>query len=300
MPDYVESTVHMPDGRQLHVVRAGNLDGVPVVVHHGSPGGPVLDPAWVLDAHDRELSLVTYARPGYGRSARAPGRSVADAAYDVGAVADALGIGRFLTVGLSGGGMHALACAALLPQRVVAAVSVASPAPHGAEDLDFLAGMGEGNIEEHRVARAEGEQGLRALFEAEARTLTTATARSFADAMTGYISDVDAAVLQGPLTDTLLRQYREGLRSGVDGWVDDALLFYVRPWGFDVADIRVPVLVMQGRHDDMVPFGHGKWLAGHVPGAEARLMEADGHLTLWNQMPEIHAWLLSQWHGAAG
>jgi len=58
-------------------------------------------------------------------------------------------------------------------------------------------------------------------------------------------------------------------------------------WG-----IRIPVMLMHGRQDQFVPFGHGQWLAARIPGVDARLLDDDGHLTLLtNRIGEVHAWL---------
>ena len=136
------------DGRTLRVVEAGIPDGVPILVHHGTPGSGLFYPPWVSDAEERGIRLLGYDRPGYGSSTPSPGRSVASAADDVVAIAEALGLKRLSTWGLSGGGPHALACAALLPNLVVAAAALAPPAPYGSDGLDWFAGMGEQNVVE--------------------------------------------------------------------------------------------------------------------------------------------------------
>ena len=287
---------HVPaaGGRTLHVVGDGAPDGVPVVVHHGTPGAGILYAPWVADAAAKGLRLLTYDRPGYAQSSRSAGRSVADAADDVAAIADALGLDRILTWGISGGGPHALACAAGLGERVVAAASLAGVGPHGVEGLDFLAGMGEGNVEEFGLAQ-QGEDAVRPAHVEMAEVMVSVDVPAAVESMKPFLSDVDAGEMSGELGAYLLDCFKVGLASGVDGWVDDDLCF-TRPWGFDVADIRRPVLVLQGREDLMVPYGHGVWLAKTIPGAEARLTEEDGHLTLiTKRVPEVHAWLLDRW-----
>ena len=294
------STLTLPDGRALEYVEGGDPAGVLTVVHHGTPGGPVLDPHWEATARERGLRLVLHARPGYAGSTRLPGRSVRDVVGDVAALADHLGVQRFLTWGWSGGGPHALACAALLPDRVVASASLAGVAPYDAEGLDFMSGMGEGNIEEFGLA-LEGEDAVRPLAEEQAAELARVTAEELADAMAPHLTDVDAAELRGTgIAATLAAQMRAGLAGGADGWVDEDLLF-TRPWGFGLRGIDVPVLLMQGRYDAMVPMGHGEWLATQVIGADVRLSEDDGHITLVSrQMAAVHQWLRDRWDGAGG
>jgi pimeloyl-ACP methyl ester carboxylesterase len=272
---------------------AGYPSGAPVVFHHGTPmsGRPFRPHVELADRLG--LRLVSYDRAGYGDSTRDAGRSVADVAGDVSAVADALGFDRFATWGISGGGPHALACAALLPDRVAAVATIASVAPADADDLDFTAGMGEGNIAEFGLA-LEGEEALRPALEAEAAGLVGADLARFAEAFAPHLSDVDAAAVEGELGAYLLECTQTGLARGVDGWVDDDLAFR-GPWGFDVDAIEAPALLVQGRQDLMVPFEHGEWLARRLPGCEARLFEDEGHLTpLLSRSRELYEWLLAR------
>jgi len=280
-------------GRTLTVREGGDPAGVPVLVHHGTPGSSVLYPPHVADAAARGIRLIAYDRPGYGGSTRNTGRNVADCAADVVAICDALGIERLCTWGASGGGPHALALAALLPDRIAAAAALCSVAPPDAAGLDFTAGMGEQNVESMRAAMAD-EATHRAQHEREVVELTDVTPEQLVEAWHTLLGPADRAVLTGALAEFTLAHIHAGLDPSTDGWFDDDLCF-VRPWGFDVASIRVPVLVWHGEQDRFVPFAHGEWLAAHVPGAEARLRADDGHLTiLERRMPEIHAWLLER------
>src|SRR5207244_7556810 len=131
---------------------------------HGTPSDGRLYEPWVEDAKRRGIRLVGYDRPGYGGSTRHPGRKVVDAASDVAAIVVALGGGAFATWGISGGAPHALACASAQPNGLVAAASLAAPAPYPAEGLDWLAGMGEGNVAEFG-ASLDGEAKLRPMLE---------------------------------------------------------------------------------------------------------------------------------------
>jgi pimeloyl-ACP methyl ester carboxylesterase len=142
-----ELDVTARDGRTIHVYDAGAPNGFPVVYHHGTPSSGRPADAWVDDAHAQGVRWISFDRAGYGGSSPCLGRSIGDVAGDVADVLDALGADRFGTWGFSGGGPHALACAALLPDRCVAAVTVASVGPYGVDGLDWHDGMGEGNVE---------------------------------------------------------------------------------------------------------------------------------------------------------
>ena len=193
-------------------------------------------------------------------------------------VLDHLGVERCVTAGWSGGGPHALAMAALLPERTRRARDRRRGAVRGRR-LDFLAGMGEQNVEEFGAALV-GEEALRPFLEAE-RPGSSRTPRGpgLIEAMSTLLPDVDRALLTEEFGEALAANCREGLRTGVDGWVDDDLAF-TRPWGFDLGAIAVPVLLWQGSEDLMVPFAHGEWLADHVAGVTAHLLDGEGHLSV--------------------
>jgi pimeloyl-ACP methyl ester carboxylesterase len=288
--------VTAPDGRTLLVREAGVTGGIPVVIHHGTPGSSLLYRVHELEAEDAGLHLVSYDRPGYGGSTRHEGRSVADCAADVEAICDALGIEHFTTWGISGGGPHALATAALLPDRCRAAAALAPIAPRDAEGLDFFAGMGEQNVEELGLSVRDPETAWKRLEE-DRDEIVGATPEALAAAWATLLSPVDVEVVTGRLSSFLLEHMRAGIEDTLDGWFDDDVAF-VSPWGFELASIRVPVLHWQGRHDRMVPFGHGEWLSRHIPGVESHLSEEDGHLTLLERrIADVHEWLADRFGG---
>jgi pimeloyl-ACP methyl ester carboxylesterase len=287
--------VRTPDGRTLHVHDDGEPgdDRAPVLVHHGTPSAGAPDPTALTDARERGLRLIGYDRPGYGGSTRAPGRTVADVADDAQVIADALDLERLLTWGASGGGPHALACAVLLPERFRAAALVAGVAPYGVAGLDWVADMGQDNVEEFGAAM-QGEEPLRGFLERARNGILAATPDTLADEMATILPPVDVAALSAGFAEHLHRSMSEGLAPGTEGWLDDDLAF-VTGWELDLAALRVPVLVVVGGQDLMVPPAHGRWLAQHVPGAEAWVRDHEGHLSLLADIGSVHAWLLEHW-----
>jgi pimeloyl-ACP methyl ester carboxylesterase len=265
-------------GRMLEVEAHGPAEGVPLIVHSGTPGACLQFARSVREGASRGVRHIAYARPGYAGSDRQPGRSVADCAADVAAIADALGIERFLTIGFSGGGPHALACAALLPDRVRAAASVAGVAPFDADGLDWLAGQGQENLDEFAATEA-GEGQLLAYLEAQATRVASARGSDIQASLGTLLSDVDRGVLTGEFADYLASSMREALTNGVWGWFDDDIA-HVSQWGFELGAIARPVTIWQGGQDRFVPPAHGEWLAAHVPGARAQLRPEHGHLSL--------------------
>lgn len=274
------------DGRTLEYLTGGEPAGTPLVLQHGTPGAAVPFPLLEREARDRGLHLVMPTRAGYAGSDRLPGRTVADAATDVATVVDDLGHDEFLTLGWSGGGPHALACAALLPERCLAAATGAGVAPW-VEDgsLDFLDAMGPENVEEYGLAR-EGEAALRPYLESEAESMGAGTVEALVASLDGLLSPVDRAALTDEFAARVLASTERAMSRGVDGWVDDDLAF-VAPWGVDLASVRVPVTVWQGSEDQFTPSAHGRWLAANVHGAQPRLLDGEGHLSLLARVGEV-------------
>jgi pimeloyl-ACP methyl ester carboxylesterase len=282
----MEYSVTTPDGRTLAVEDAGDPQGRPVMVHTGTPGCRRLYGRTVADAAARGLRLISYDRPGYRDSTPQPGRTVADCAGNARIICEALGIDRLAMWGLSGGGPPLLACAALLPDLVTAAAALCSLAPYDADGLDWLAGFGPGAIEEVRLMLAD-ETAARALFAKDREKLLAASPAALAaEWAPGLPPGDDRAFLADEAT-----CMQQAMAPGIEGAWDDCVA-QLTPWGFDVAQITVPVLLMHGRLDKAVPFSHGQWLAAHIPGVEARLFDDEGHGTLReNRIGEVHAWL---------
>ncbi len=278
MDDLEVLTVRTPDGRALECRVGGPADGDVLLVHDGTPGSGILPTAFVETAAARNLRTVGFARPGYASSTRRPGRTVSDVAGDAVAILDHLGADRCFTMGASGGGPHALACAALIPDRIRATTTVAGVAPFGADGLDFLAGMAPENVEEFGAA-LEGPDALERFLTAAAPGFANATATEIADALGELVPPVDYAALSGDFAEAVSADIRNALSSGIWGWFDDDLAF-ARPWGFDPAAITGQVDVWQGGQDRMVPFAHGIWLADHVGNARSHLLAEHGHLSL--------------------
>jgi pimeloyl-ACP methyl ester carboxylesterase len=272
-----ETDLELRDGRRLHVYDTGNDgDGRLVVFwHHGTPNtGDPPEPLFPT-ADELGIRLVGYDRPGYGGSTARSGRDVASAAADVAAIADALGVERFAMMGHSGGGPHALACGALLPERVLAVVSGSGLAPFGAEGLDWFAGMHSSGAAELRAA-VEGREALERHFAADSFDPESFTPADHA-ALAG-----DWAWLGGIAG--------KAMQSGSDPMVDDDLA-YVSPWGFDPGHARAPVLFLHGVRDRMVPSSHSEWLARHTPTAELWLRPDDGHVSVLSSAPAAMRWL---------
>lgn len=286
-----ETDIHLADGRTLHAydtraegasVSSSDAPEVSVAVFwlHGSPNiGSPPEPLFAT-AEASGLRWVSYDRPGYGGSSPHNGRTVASAAADVAAVADALGLDRFAAFGHSGGGPHALACAALLPERVIAAVSVSAPAPFGADGLDWFAGWSPGTATENRAA-ARGRAALEAHW-AEAEP----------EDMSVFFTEDDMAALSGRWS-WLAAVAGQAMEQGSEGFAEDTLAS-VQGWGFALDAMDVPVLIVHGTKDKMVPWGHGEWLAARCRAAESLIVPGAGHITVLDSAPEALTWLAAR------
>jgi pimeloyl-ACP methyl ester carboxylesterase len=268
-----EADLDLSDGRTLHFYDTGTGEtgetgeagpGLTVFWHHGTPNtGAPPEPLFPAAA-ERGIRWVSHDRPGYGGSTRQPGRDVAAVAADVASIADALGIGQFAVMGHSGGSPHALACAALLPGRVLATVAGAGQAPFRAEGLDWFAGMAPSAAAGVRAAAAG-----RAAYEEHLAT---------AEFDMEVFTPADLAVLSGDWS-WLGRIAGQAIEAGPDGMIDDELA-YVSPWGFAAEQVDPPVLFLHGGQDRMVPSGHSAWLARHCRSAELWLRPDDGHVSV--------------------
>ncbi|HEV3212192.1 MAG TPA: alpha/beta hydrolase [Acidimicrobiales bacterium] len=274
-------TVPLRDGRTLEYAAGGAAQGPVVVFHHGTPGSAFRSPPLFAAAAARGLRVVSASRSGYGGSGRDDGRDVAAVAADTAALLDRVGAERFATVGWSGGGPHALACAALLPDRCAAALSVAGVAPHLPDEFDWTDGMGPDNVQEFGLALAAGpayDEMLAAHREAFL-ALREADVRSARQLFGDLVSDVDEASTTPERVAFLLANVAHGLAPGVGGWRDDDQAF-LREWGVDVRAIPTPTGVWFGDQDLMVPTRHGEWLAANVRGTRMTRLPGEGHISI--------------------
>jgi pimeloyl-ACP methyl ester carboxylesterase len=275
-------TLELVDGRTLAYAIWGDRKGFPVLVLHGTPGCRLS--RWPDEQvyTDAGICWITHDRAGYGQSTRRPGRRVVDEVDDVVALADELGLERFGVWGGSGGGPHVLACAALRADRVSRAVCAVGLAPLGTPGLErdeWLAGMDPENVKEVGWIEAGEETLTRELerqYAEERERVAVDPSRLFENF---DLSDSDRAEMERPELQQVIREsvFEAGV-NGVGGWVDDGLALISHPWGYDVGQITVPVLVRYGATDVFVPPAHGRWLAARVPGCVVKVDDDAGHL----------------------
>jgi pimeloyl-ACP methyl ester carboxylesterase len=273
-----EFDVLTADRRVLHTYDVGpteRSDELVVLWQHGTPNTgappePLFEPARSLG-----IRWIGYDRPSYGGSTPHPDATVATAAADAREIADQLGIDRFTVFGHSGGGPRALACGALIPDRVAAVVSVSSPAPWPATGLDYFAGMSDGGARELRAAaRGRGElQEVLAANEFDPQSFIPADYAALEGSWSWFNGIVEAATA-----------------NGFDGMVAD-LVGAMAAWGFDPVVVSAPTLIMHGTADRMVPCSHSEWLAAHCPAAELRLSPGEGHISVLNHATGALSWL---------
>jgi pimeloyl-ACP methyl ester carboxylesterase len=291
--DTTTKDVTTADGRTLCVQSGGVTTGAPVLTHGGTPGSRLVPERTLRDAAERGIHLLSYDRPGYGGSTPQQGRTVADCADDVRAIAAAFGIDRLAVWGISGGGPHALACAALLPDLVSAVATLASLAPYGAPGLDYFSGMGQDNVDDVRLYFSD-PVAAREKCQVDREHMLQGTPEGLFEILASLLSPTDAEALTPEFAAFLVDSGKLGLATSDQGWWDDGCA-HLGEWGFEVEDIRIPVQLWHGAQDLFVPFQHGQWLAAHIPGVDAHLTEVDGHVTLGaNRIPEVHEWLLQQ------
>ncbi|MEW1771995.1 alpha/beta hydrolase [Streptomyces sp. NPDC086777] len=282
--------VRTANGRRLQVEVPATSWERPVFLLHGMPGSRVGPRPRIRFLQQCGAALISFDRPGYGGSDRWAGRQVVDAVEDVAAVADALGLKRFAVVGRSGGGPHALACAALLPDRVTRAAAMVALAPRDAEGLDWFAGMAPFNVQEFHTVVTDPERYAARIIPRSA-VIRRNPARMLEDLYSELTEDDRRIVSDSRTWSMLLRNYREALRTPY-GWIDDAIAL-TSPWGFDPARIRVPVLLWHGAKDVFSPASHFSWLAARIPRVKAVLEPKAAHFASLRALPQVLDWLLA-------
>jgi pimeloyl-ACP methyl ester carboxylesterase len=284
-------TLTTKDGRTLAYVERGSAGGVPVIVSHGTPGSRFTrhpDPE-MYERHG--VHAVVYDRPGYGLSDPEPGRSVADAAADIEAIADELDFDRFVVVGGSGGAPHALACGALLGDRVIRVGALVTPAPSDATDFDFFDGLAELNVKEFGAA-LEGKEAIDAYLQPFVEGIR-ADPDGVLDEIASELPEVDRAIMANQKFRNVIKEsFVEAIHQGVRGWADDDLAF-AKPWGFELEDVQAEVRLWQGELDVLAPRSHGEYVAGRLPNASFELLEGGGHF-LDEEWGVVYTWLTAE------
>ena len=279
--------LRLADGRLLGYAESGEPNGMPVFFFHGFGTTRVICPP-PEPALELGIRLIAVDRPGIGLSDPKPGRNLLDWPTDVLELADHLGLGSFSIVGWSGGGPYALACAHVLAGRikVIAAVSPAAPLA-GSGDPGYLRRFDRNAVRAAgrapwivRLAMWHWGRGQR--HDAEA----------FFEKSVADMCAADQEVLTEPeLRGRMIANSTELYRQGGRGMYDEALVL-ARPWGFEPAELTVPVHIWQGGRDETVPPAMAQHLAEAIPDARLRFYPHEGHHLLYRFWPEILAGLV--------
>ncbi len=282
-------TVRVAGGRSVTVESWGDSAGMPIFLLHGTPGSRSGPRPRTSFLYRLGVRLISYDRPGYGQSSRHPGRAVKEAAADIRAIADYLEIEEFGVVGRSGGGPHALACAALLGGRVRSTAVLVGLAPSDAKDLNWFAGMADSNIQEYSAAGTDQAAVEARLARYAARIRDDP--ESLLQTLLPELTRPDRRVVHDVAIRKLLAEaYAEGLRDSADGWIDDVLAFR-RPWGFDPSVISSPLLLWHGEEDVFSPVEHTYWLARQIPHAAVDVQPGFAHFGAVEILPSVLAWI---------
>ena len=274
----------LKDGRELEILDNGINSDQAIIFHHGTPGHATAWLSWLDEAAAAGVRALSYSRAGYGTSDRNPGRSVISINSDIAQVLDGKGINKFVAIGWSGGGPHALANT--FEPRNVGAISLAGVGAFGVDDLNFFEGMGPENHDEFGAA-LKGEAVITQWMNDNAMAMKNVSGNDIREAFGGLIGEADKRVLEGVTADAMAATMRSGLAVSFDGWIDDDLVF-IKHWGFDLAAITKPVILWQGDQDLMVPHAHSYWLEKHIPTAKLTFIPGHGHISLGEKYrPEI-------------
>lgn len=290
-PPAADDTLNLSDGRSLGYAEYGPADGDPLVFCHGTPGSRYTRHPDTALLEEHGVRQVTLERPGYGRSTYQPGRELLDWPHDVREAADALGFDQFAVAGFSGGGPHALVCAARLPERVTSAVvinGIGPVHPPGATD-----GLTLKNRLQLRLVGLPLVPKL--MFWPLARKIRTDTDAAI-DTFGDTFADVDAQVLRRPDVRAMFHQdFSAAVEQGTRGYARDARIL-THPWGFDLAEVPVPVDLWHGELDENVPIPMARFVADELPSCTHHIYSSEGHLLMFDYVQEMLSALTGSAH----
>lgn len=282
----------LTDGRNLNLLVGAGDSQTAIVFHHGTPSCSFAWKRWIAHFERLGIKSIAYSRAGYYTSDRKAERSVVSVNNDIAEVLDHFSIDKFVAVGWSGGGPHALASA--LDPRCESVVVLAGVGMYGQSDLDFLAGMGEENIDEFGIALT-GQTELNAWMETNGSAYRTITGEELRNSISSLFSNSDSAAMQQKeFSDDLAENFRHSLEKGFPGWIDDDIAF-TKDWGFSLDQVKIPVAIFQGDEDLMVPGSHGRWLHKHLPNSTLRLLTGEGHLSFFSSSQDEILKFLTNW-----
>ncbi|MGI9132082.1 MAG: alpha/beta fold hydrolase [Candidatus Nanopelagicaceae bacterium] len=268
------SILKLKDGRDFDYISNDSQSEVGILFHHGTPGECTGWQKWFSELAG--IKAVAASRPGYGLSDRRRARTVASDIEDQSQLLEFLGINKFVSIGWSGGGPHAINMTR--HPNCVGAITLAGVGEWGNKDLNFLEGMGPENHEEFGAA-LNGEADIENWMQKNCPGFANVQGSDLIESFGGLIGDADKRALTPEVAEADAKSFRRALSGGYYGWLDDDLAF-VQSFGFDLSQVTKPVLVWQGDDDFMVPRAHSQWLAKHIPTAKLNFVPGHGHISL--------------------
>jgi pimeloyl-ACP methyl ester carboxylesterase len=269
--------IKLPDGRRLGYAEFGDPDGAPAIYCHGFPGSRLEALLFEFPARHCKLRVIAPDRNGLGLSDPKPGRQLLDWPADVAALADHLEIDRFFLIGISGGGPYASACAHRLGHRLngFTLVSPLGPLDQPAL-LNAMRWHAQINFRSIRMTPWLSQFAFRFGVIPFTQHLT----QWLYQMMIGIVPSTDRAVLnRSQVRAAIIDSLKEAVRQGADGVLQE-MAIYTQPWGFDPAQIEIPMALWHGTSDETVPLLHGRTLAELFPHCEPHYIEGEGHFSL--------------------
>ena len=260
--------------------RVATPAGPPVFAFHGTPGNRSQMIGLIAgQAGELGVRLICPDRPGYGYSTFLPDRRLVDYPDDVEVIAGHLGLDRFGVLGVSGGGPHALICAHRFGERLLGCSLGAGVGP--LEDPEAASEMMPVNQWNRRLAMR-----LPALLTAVIK-LTMRGQRRWPDKsvemMAKQMAPADQEILERPgFVEALFADLSP---ADAKAATQDFALF-AKPWGFELAEITIPVKIFHGTDDRNVPIGHSRAMQAELADATLTEYPGAGHLALVDH-PEV-------------
>lgn len=284
----IDNTIKLNDGRTLGYATLGDPNGRELLYLHGGMSSRLDINFADKMLHDLNVKVIAPDRPGIGISDRQIGRTFSDWASDTRELLNALNLKNLPVLGWSLGGPYALACGALLSDKITLVGTIGGVGP-----LDYKGAVQDLGLLEDRILLSWPERLLHILSPAGILFKFYSPAKMKDELLRAVKGGPDHEIIEALSLEDATSFAFESISQGFEGVLDDYLAMR-KPWGFNVETMQITVKMWQGTQDHLCPVSASKILAARLPKAELILKEDSGHFVLHRHLEEVITTLLAE------